>query len=140
MVDGKILIQHKNQHNMKKIIYIPIAAFIILLAISSCKKDAVIDGGLSIEKVNMSTYDFLKSNNRHMFDTTLLIIDKAGMKDIINGPGTFFVPNDYSITSYLSAKQNEARKIDERKNFNLDTLFKYYSAQMLKDSMGIYFF
>ncbi|MEZ2336272.1 hypothetical protein AB6735_11585 [Mucilaginibacter sp. RCC_168] len=125
---------------MKKIIYIPVAAFMLLLAISSCKKDPVIDGGLSIAKVNMSTYDYLKSNSRHLFDTTLLIVDKAGMKDMINGPGTFFVPDDYAIASYLAAKQNDARKIDERKNFTIDTLFKYYSAQMLKDSMGIYFF
>jgi len=121
-------------------IYIPIASLIMMLAINSCKKDPVIDGGLSVAKVNMSTYDFLKSNNKNMFDTTLLIIDKAGMKDIINGPGTFFVPDDYSIANYLSSKQTEIRKIDERNNFTLDTLFKYYSAQMLKDSMGIYFF
>jgi hypothetical protein len=125
---------------MKKFIYIPVAMLMIMVAISSCKKDPVIDGGLSVEKVNMNTYDYLKSNSRHMFDTTLLIIDKAGMKDMINGPGTFFVPDDYTIAYYLAAKQNDVRKIDERKNFTIDTLFKYYSPQMLKDSMGIYFF
>jgi hypothetical protein len=125
---------------MKKMIYIPVAMLIIILAISSCKKDPVINGGPSIAKVDMSTYDYLKSNNRHLFDTTLLIIDKAGMKDMINGPGTFFVPDDYSITTYLLKKQNEVIKIDDRRKFTLDTLFKYYSSQMLKDSMGIYFF
>jgi hypothetical protein len=112
---------------------------VLLLIISSCKKDAVIDGGLSNEKVNMSTYDFLKSHPHQMFDTTLLIIDKAGMKDLINGPGTFFVPNDYAIANYLTAKQTEARENDERNNFTLDSLLKY-TPQMLRDSMGMYFF
>lgn len=88
----------------------------------------------------MTTYDFVKSNPHQMFDTTLLIIDKAGMKDLINSQGTFFIPNDYAITNFLNAKRDEARKKDERLNYNLDSLFKYFSPKMLRDSMAIYFF
>ena len=110
-----------------------------MLAISSCRKDEVINGGKSNERVNMNTYNFLKSHPKQMFDTTLLIIDRAGMKDLINGPGTFFVPDDYSIANYLAVKQAEVRKTDERNNFTLDSLLKY-TPQMLRDSMGMYFF
>lgn len=117
----------------------PILMVFLLLAVSSCEKNAIVDGGLSNEKVNLSTYDFLKSHPRKMFDTTLLIIDKAGMKDLINGPGTFFVPDDYTIANYLAIKQAEARENDERNNFTLDSLLNY-TPQMLKDSMGMYFF
>lgn len=124
---------------MKKLTYIATLAAALLFAVSSCKKDAVVDGGLSNERVNMSTYDFLKSHPKQMFDTTLMIIDKAGMKDLINGPGTFFVPNDYAIATYLAIKQAEARRDDERNNFTLDSLMKY-TPQMLRDSMGMYFF
>ena len=123
---------------MKCNIYI--TAILLVLFGSACKKSAIIDGGLSKEKVDMTTYDFLKTNPRQMFDTTLLIIDKAGMKDVINGPGTFFVPNNYAINNFLNAKRDEARKKDERLNYTLDSLFKYFSPQMLRDSMGIYFF
>lgn len=124
---------------MKAIQHIPLVMMIFSLLIVSCSKDEIVDEGLSSAEVNMSTYDFLKSHSRQMFDTTLLIIDKAGMKDLINSSGTFFVPNDYAIENYLSLKQAEVRRTDERKNFTLDSLLNY-SPQMLRDSMGMYFF
>ncbi len=115
-------------------------AFTMVALMMSCKKDGVIDGGKSIAKVDMTTYDFLKTHPSKKFDTTLLIIDKAGLKDLINSPGTFFVPNNYAIRNFLNAKRDEARKTDERLNYNLDSLFKKFTPKMLKDSMGIYFF
>ncbi|MDR2275204.1 MAG: hypothetical protein LBF27_30110 [Sphingobacterium sp.] len=120
------------------ILYIGLIGFVSLLF--SCKKDGVIDGGLSDPRVNMTTYDFLKSHPRHLFDTTLMIIDKAGLKDKVNNAGTFFVPTNYSIRLFLLAKQNELRKTDEQINFDLDSLFKYYSPKMLRDSMSVYLF
>lgn len=115
-------------------------AFTMVAMMMSCKKDGVIDGGLSVAKVDMTTYDFLKTHPTKKFDTTLLIIDKAGLKELINSPGTFFVPNNYAIRNFLNAKRDDARKKDERLNYTLDSLFKYFSPKMLKDSMGIYFF
>ncbi|MGY0036762.1 fasciclin domain-containing protein [Pedobacter sp. NJ-S-72] len=124
-----------------KLRHIYITALLLVLFGSACKKSAIIDGGLSKEKIDLTTtYDFLKSNPHQMFDTTLLIIDKAGMKDLINGPGTFFIPNDYAITNFLNTKRDEARKKNEKLNYNLDSLFKNFSPQMLRDSMAMYFF
>lgn len=123
-----------------KLRHICIIALLFILFGSACKKSEIIDGGLSKEKVDLTTYDFLKSNPHQMFDTTLLIIDKAGMKDLINSDGTFFIPNDYAITNFLNTKRDEARKKNEKLNYNLDSLFKYFSPQMLRDSMGAYFF
>jgi hypothetical protein len=123
---------------MKRYIYVSIAAIMIFMA---CKKNnSIIDGGLSNPVVNMNTYDFLASHSRKAFDTTLMIIDKAGLKDVINGDATFFVPNNYSINNFLDKKRAEARKIDELKDYTLDSLFKYFTPQMLRDSMGIYIF
>lgn len=111
----------------------------IVLFLSACRKNAyLIGGGLSEERVNMSSYDFLKNHSWSFFDTTCIVIDKAGLRDVVNGDVTFFVPTDYSITNFLNAKRTEARRIDERLDFTLDSLFKYYSPQMLMDSLGIY--
>lgn len=122
---------------MKKILFL---TTVIIIFLTSCKKDDVIDGGLSIGHVNMTTYDFLKSHPQHLFDTTLMIIDRAGLKDKVNAAKTFFVPTNYSIRNFLLLKQQELRKKDEKLNFNLDSLFKYYSPKMLQDSMLVYFF
>ena len=70
---------------MKKIyntLFVLVAAGLFF---SACKKDDYFVGGtLHNAKVNMTTYDFLKSNNRGLFDTLLLLVDKAGIKDKIN--------------------------------------------------------
>lgn len=124
---------------MKKILYILTSISIVLLFFSACKKDAVIDGGLSDPNINMTTYDYIVSNPRNLFDTTLLVINKAGMKDVINASGTFFLPTDYVIANYITLKQTEIRKKDERLNFTLDSLLNF-TPEMLRDSMGIYSF
>lgn len=113
--------------------------FLLILFISSCKKDEVIDGGVSSPFVNETTYDFLKNHPSHQFDTTILIIDKLGMKDVINSSGTFFVPNDYMINDLIRQFDKEISANDERKRFTLDSLFKQFSAADLKDAMGMYF-
>jgi len=112
----------------------------LLFILASCKKESIIDGGTSDAKVDMTTYDYLAAHPRGLFDTLLMIIDKAEMKNIINGSGTMFVPTDYSINAYINAVQAQVRQADERRNFNLDSLFKQYSPQMLRDSMSAYFF
>jgi hypothetical protein len=124
---------------MKNNLYILLNISIVLLFFIACKKDAVIDGGLSDPNINMTTYDYIKSNPRNLFDTTLRVIDRADMKDIINASGTFFLPTDYVIGNYITLKQTEVRKIDERLNFTLDSLLNF-TPQMLRDSMGIYCF
>ncbi len=123
---------------MKRYIFIIFAAVAIFFG---CKKgNGIIDGGLSNPKVNFNTYDFLKSHPKKVFDTTLMVIDRAGLKDIINGDVTFFVPNNYSINNFLNIKRDEARQIDENKKYTLDSLFKYFTPAMLRDSLGIYVF
>lgn len=122
---------------MKKLIFLTLA---LIVFFASCAKDEVIDGGISNEYTNVTTYDFLKSHPQHLFDTTLMIIDKAGLKDKVNAAKTFFVPTNYSIRNFLLAKQEEIRKNNEKLNFNIDSLFKYYTPKMLQDSMSVYFF
>lgn len=115
----------------------------ILLAftvfVTACKKnDYFVGGDLHNPKVGVSTYDFLKNNNRGLFDTLIMIIDAAGMKDKINQPGiTFFAPTDYSIKNYVEARTRIEQNIDPFKMWTVDSIIKY-ELPRFRDSLDIY--
>jgi hypothetical protein len=102
----------------------------------SCKKDYVIGGSVFDPNVNMTTYDYLKTN--HLFDTLVLMIDKTGLKEEVNTSGTFFAVSNYSIKSYITQKRERVRleKDDENYPYTFDSL----DFSMLKDSLRAYMF
>ena len=106
----------------------------------SCKKNDYLSGGsLHNAKVNMTTYDYLTSNSAGLFDTLLLLVDKAGLKDKINQQGvTFFAPTDYSISRYLDVRAAEEQNIDPFRKWTIDSLIKYELSKFA-DSLNIYF-
>ncbi|MBO9732736.1 MAG: hypothetical protein J7623_29095 [Chitinophaga sp.] len=101
------------------------ACILLILLITGCKKDKYLvdDGGTNLERIRkMSTYDFLKESK--VLDTVVLLIDKAGMKEEINGDITFFSPTTFGVNSFL-AQQTKAlqRKYNnENIKFTLDSL------------------
>ncbi|MGO4290931.1 fasciclin domain-containing protein [Chitinophaga sp. RAB17] len=93
---------------MRKLL--PLAGILLLvgLFISACKKDYYIDGGLADPHYNGTIYDYLVKNP-YLFDTVAFIVEKAGMKDMLqNDSVTFFAPTDQSIGDALRAL-NELR-------------------------------
>ncbi len=89
----------------------------ITISFSSCESDDYInDGGVANAYVNMSTYDFLASNPK--FDSLINIIDRAGLKDLVNSDITFFACTNYSIVDYVAAKKQ--KKIIETGNENIN--------------------
>jgi len=94
---------------------------------SACKKnDYLIGGSLNKAKVNMTTYDYLKNDPQHLFDTLIMLVDAAGLKDSINQPGiTFFAPTDYSIDNYLYEKTVQEQNVNIFAKYTIDTLIKY---------------
>jgi hypothetical protein len=114
--------------------------FILLLfaatAYFSCKKDYSVGGDLFKANVNMTTYDYLKTN--HAFDTLVMIINKMQLKDEVNGSGTFFALTNYSIHNFVLAKQAQLRIINNDENlvFTFDSL----NFASLKDSLRAYMF
>ncbi len=117
-------------------IYILLA---LTLLVSACKKnDYFIGGDLHNSKVGVSTYDFLKNNDRGLFDTLIMIIDAAGIKDKINQADiTFFAPTDYSIKSYVEARTRIEQNIDPFRMWTVDSIIKY-ELPRFKDSLDIY--
>lgn len=112
--------------------------FFFFLAIACEKDDYKVGGELHNSQVNMSTYDYLKSNRFGLFDTLLLLIDKAGIKEKINQKGTFFAPTDYAINNYIEARTKIIQKVDPFKQWTVDSIIKYELPRFV-DSMDIYF-
>lgn len=101
---------------MKKIVLNIVLLVGVIIAISSCKKnDHFIGGELHNPKINMTTYDWMKSNKYGVFDTVLMLIDKAGVKEKINAPGiTFFAPTDYDVDNYVQVRTKLVQKSDQK--------------------------
>ncbi len=120
-----------------KTIILLIAVLVLIIAFSGCKKDTYKnDGGKSNPYVDMTTYDYLKSNRQ--FDSLVKVIDRAGLKDVVNGNVTFFVTTNYGIVPYVSAKKNQIAIKTKNENFNFG--IKDIPAQELSDSLKTYLF
>jgi len=106
---------------------------------TSCKKQDYITGGTVSNPVsNQTTYDYLQGNSMHLFDTLLLLVDAAGLKDSINQPGiTFFAPTDYSIDNYMEIRTAAAQLVNPNAVYSLDTMLKYDIGK-IKDSLMMY--
>lgn len=111
-------------------------SFLLITALYSCKKEDVIGGSLFKAQVNMTTYDYLKTN--HLFDTLVIMIDRMGLKDEVNSSGTFFALTNYSIHNYVTAKKTELEF--ERNDENLVYTFDSLDFSSLKDSLRAYMF
>jgi len=108
----------------------------IVIGLFACKKEYTIGGTITDPHVNMTTYDYLKTNP--IFDTLLLVIDKTGLKDEVNSAGTFFAFTDYSIKNYVD-KRREILK-DTTTNPDLDFTFDSLDYAALRDSVRAYIF
>lgn len=122
--------------NIGKLLIVLAMANLVLIA---CKKnDYIVGAKLENATTPLSTYDYLKNNQFKMFDTLLMLVDKTGLKDVINQQGiTFYAPTDFAIDNYLQKKTLEAQKIDPFAKYTIDTLIKY-DLNTFKDSLNTY--
>jgi hypothetical protein len=111
-------------------------AAVICLALNACKKSYTIGGSTFKAEVNMTTYDYLKTN--HLFDTLVIMIDRTGLKDELNQSGTFFASTNYSINSFTAQRADSVRlwRNDENYPYNFDSL----DLPSLRDSLRSYMF
>jgi hypothetical protein len=109
-----------------------IAIIIVLFSMYSCSNDDyLIDGGLANQNVDMPTYDFLKSNKQ--LDTLALLIQKAGMIDVVNAKSTtLFAPNNLSIKKYIYYMKD----IEDNQDYGINDI----PVADLKEMLGGYIF
>ncbi|XHR97284.1 hypothetical protein ACFJIV_11890 [Mucilaginibacter sp. UC70_90] len=87
-------------------------ALLLLFCLGACKKNSYLtDGGLQKAATPFSTYDYLKNNKFHQFDTLLTLIDFYKLKDSINNSKTFFAPPDMAI-NLLMKRITIKREVD----------------------------
>lgn len=120
---------------MKHKIYLSIIA-LVAVVLFSCKKEYTIGGSVHDPHVNMTTYDYLKTNP--LFDTVLLLIDKTGLKEEVNATGTFFAITDYDLYNYIVLRQEleRTRRVDPNYIFTFDSL----DFGVMRDSLRAYLF
>ncbi len=118
--------------------YFPVTFLLLSLAmLASCKKDDYKnDGGQTNPNVNMTTYDFLKS--KPVFDSLVRIIDRAGMKESVNGNITFFATTNYGVADFVQARKirRGVQLGNENLRFTIDSL----PVNEMKDSLKMYMF
>ncbi|MFT4204664.1 MAG: hypothetical protein QM610_12235 [Chitinophagaceae bacterium] len=123
---------------MNKYLFGFVSAMVILaLLVTGCTKDGYKnDGGVSQAEVNMTTYDYLKSNSQ--FSQLVYLIDKAGLQDKFNGNVTLFAVNNYGVNDWVSAKKEEKvlAENDENITFTIDSI----PVSVYKDSLLMYLF
>lgn len=102
-----------------------VLAALTMISFYSCKKDYLTDGGLAKSNTPYNTYDYLRNNATHQFDSVIMIIDHFGLKDSVNNAGTFFVPTDYSINRFMNTAQMAS----------MDSLYAHISSKFLTQFM-----
>jgi len=108
-----------------------------MLGVVSCsQKDYLVDEGVHDAHTSLNTYDYLKSNQYHLFDSFLLVIDHYNLKSELLNAKTVFAVTDYSIANYMRLKLVLLKQINENKVYTMDSLYKDISA----DSVRQYFF
>lgn len=113
------------------------AVVLLAMFVTGCTKDGYKnDGGVSHAEVNMTTYDYLKSDSQ--FSQLVHLIDKAGLQDKFNGNATLFAVNNYGVNDWVSAKKEE--KIIEMNNENITFSIDSIPVSMYKDSLLMYLF
>jgi len=113
-----------------------LVAAVVCYSLNACKKSYTIGGSTFKAQVNMTTYDYLKTN--HLFDTLMIMIDKAGLKDELNQAGTFFATTNYTIHNFTLARRDSVRlwRNDENYPYNFDSL----DLPSLRDTLRSYMF
>lgn len=115
--------------------YIFPSILVLIVAFSCKKKDYLTDSGVHNPVTPLSNYDYLKQNSWKLFDTLLLIVDKFNLKEEVNDAKTFFAPTNYSISAFMTARLNERLATSSSATYPLDTLYKYITADSIRQYM-----
>lgn len=109
----------------------------LVLFLGACKKNNYLtDTGVSKPNVNMTTYDYLASNPN--FTQLAHLIDRAGLKDMVNGNITFFAVTNYGVNDWVAVRR--AIKVQQTNNENIVYTIDSIPVSTFKDSLLTYMF
>lgn len=97
-----------------------IFSFIVLAFTACTNDDYLVDGGIANPNVNMTTYEYLRSNP--LFDTLVMAIDIAGLQDEVNAAGTFYAPTNFAFNAYINEELNLRRRLDAEAVYTFDSI------------------
>ncbi|SEO95728.1 hypothetical protein SAMN05192574_11747 [Mucilaginibacter gossypiicola] len=97
----------------------------MVISLGACKKNGYLtDGGVSKAYTSLSTYDYLKNNQYHQFDTVIMLIDHYQLKNTLNSAKTFFAFTDMSVNGLM--KTLKVTSIDQLTDSVSAKLFTQY--------------
>ncbi|MRG44322.1 carbohydrate-binding protein [Chitinophaga sp. SYP-B3965] len=101
-----------------------LAAATLLLMAAGCKKNNEYRNMEPVREVKMSTYDFIvQANQTGLYDTLLHLLNKTGIAEKLKtATNTFFVPQDFSITSAMENLNFIRKKRGEAPNWTVDSV------------------
>lgn len=109
---------------------------VLILAGAACKKDDYLTGGSLHDPVSpLNNMDYLKANQLHQFDTTVMIIERFGLANDVNNAKTFFAFTDYAINNAITQRLSARLVTNPAATYTLDSLIKDISADSIKQYM-----
>ncbi len=108
----------------------------IVFSLGACKKDGYLtDGGVSKAYTSLSTYDYLKNNQYHQFDTVIMLIDHYQLKNTVNSAKTFFAFTDMSVNGLMKTlKVTSINQLTDSVSAKLFTQYMFNKTITLDDA------
>lgn len=108
----------------------------IAFSLGACKKNAYLtDGGVSKAYTSLSTYDYLKNNQYHQFDTVIMLIDHYQLKNTVNSAKTFFAFTDMSVNGLMKTlKVTSINQLTDSVSAKLFTQYMFNKTITLDDA------
>jgi len=107
-------------------------ACLVLLLMSSCKKNYLDGGSLHNPVTPLSNIEYMRSNASNIFDTSLLVIERLGLNDQVNNAKTFFAFTDYSVLNMINLKLQQRQAVNPIAVYTLDSLIREISQDSVR--------
>lgn len=110
-------------------------ACLVLLLLSSCKKNYLEGGSLHNPITPLSNIEYMRSNASNIFDTSLIVIERLGLTSQVNSAKTFFAFTDYSVLSMINLKLQQRQVVNPIAVYTLDSLIREISQDSVRQYM-----
>jgi hypothetical protein len=111
------------------------SAFLVLVLMSSCKKNYLDGGSLHNAVTPLSNIEYMRGNASNLFDTSIIVIQRLGLNDQVNSAKTFFAFTDYSVLKMINLKLQQRQSVNPIAVYTLDSLIKEINQDSIRQYM-----